>query len=52
MSDEPMSLAMFWAGVLMVFTPIVSAALVVGTWWFTTKRKERVANPPTPDLPR
>ena len=38
MHDDAMSLAMFWAGVLMVFTPIVSASLVIGIWWYTKKR--------------
>ena len=45
MHDDAMSLAMFWAGVLMVFTPIVSAGLVIGIWWFTKKRHERAADP-------
>lgn len=43
MNDDAMSLAMFWAGVLMVFTPIISAGLVIGIWWFTRKRPERAA---------
>jgi len=51
MHDDAMSLAMFWAGVLMVFTPIVSASLVIGIWWFTKKRRERAAGPQTPPTP-
>jgi hypothetical protein len=43
MNDDAMSLAMFWAGALMVFTPIISASLVVGIWWFTKRRRERDA---------
>ena len=49
MHDDAMSLAMFWAGILMVFTPIVSAGLVIGIWWFTKrKRPERAAGPQAP----
>jgi len=51
MHDDAMSLEMFWAGVLMVFTPIVSAGLVIGIWWFTKKRQERAAGPQAPPPP-
>ena len=52
MHDDAMSLAMFWAGLLMVLTPIVSAGLVVGIWWFTKKRRERTLGAPSaPELP-
>ena len=50
MHDDAMSLAMFWAGVLMVFTPLISAGLVIGIWWFNKKRHEKAAAiqaPPT-----
>ena len=46
MNDDAMSLAMFWAGLLMVFTPIVSVGLVVGVWWFTKRRRERATGAP------
>jgi len=51
MHDDAMSLAMFWAGVLMVFTPMVSAGLVIGIWWFTRKRAEGTAGPQAPPHP-
>lgn len=38
--DDAMSLSMFWAGALMVFTPIVFAGIVIGVWWWQ-KRKEK-----------
>ena len=31
--DDAMALSMFWAGLLMVFTPLVSAAAVVAVVW-------------------
>jgi hypothetical protein len=31
--DDMLSLSMFWAGALMVFTPLVGAAIVLGVWW-------------------
>lgn len=31
--DDALSLSMFWAGALMVFTPLVCAAVVLGVWW-------------------
>lgn len=33
MNDDMLSLSMFWAGALMVFTPLVCAAVVLGVWW-------------------
>jgi len=33
MSDDVLSLSMFWAGALMVFTPIIAAAAVLLVWW-------------------
>ena len=32
MSDDVLSLSMFWAGALMVFTPIISAGIVLLIW--------------------
>jgi hypothetical protein len=31
--DDLLSLSMFWAGALMVFTPLIGAAAVLGVWW-------------------
>jgi hypothetical protein len=31
--DDALSLSMFWAGALMVFTPLIFAAVVLGVWW-------------------
>jgi hypothetical protein len=33
MNDDVLSLSMFWAGALMVFAPLVGAAVVLGVWW-------------------
>ena len=33
MTDDVLSLSMFWAGALMVFTPIIAAAVVLLVWW-------------------
>jgi hypothetical protein len=33
MNDDMLSLSMFWAGALMVFAPLVGAAVVLGVWW-------------------
>jgi len=32
MSDDVLSLSMFWAGALMVFTPLIAAAIVIFVW--------------------
>ena len=32
MSDDVLSLSMFWAGLLMVFTPLLSAGAVIVIW--------------------
>ena len=37
-SDDALSLSMFWAGALMVFTPMLCAAVVLGVWWRQRKR--------------
>jgi hypothetical protein len=31
--DDALSLSMFWAGALMVFTPLIFASVVLGVWW-------------------
>jgi hypothetical protein len=41
MNDDALSLSMFWAGALMVFTPIILAVLVIGIWWYQRKRATR-----------
>jgi hypothetical protein len=33
MNDDMLSLSMFWAGALMVFAPLIGAAVVLGVWW-------------------
>ena len=32
MSDDVLSLSMFWAGLMMVFTPIIAAGAVILVW--------------------
>ena len=32
MNDDVLSLSMFWAGALMVFTPIIAAGTVIFIW--------------------
>lgn len=32
MNDDVLSLSMFWAGLLMVFTPLISAGAVILVW--------------------
>jgi uncharacterized membrane protein len=32
MNDDMLSLSMFWAGLLMVFTPLIGAAIVILVW--------------------
>jgi len=32
MNDDVLSLSMFWAGLLMVFTPLIAAAVVILVW--------------------
>ena len=31
-SDDTLSLSMFWAGLMMVFTPLIAAAAVIIVW--------------------
>ena len=44
MNDDMLSLSMFWAGALMVFTPLVCAAVVLGVWW---RQRGRARGPST-----
>jgi hypothetical protein len=30
---------MFWAGALMVLTPLAFAGVVIGVWWYQRKRE-------------
>jgi hypothetical protein len=48
-SDDALSLSMFWAGALMVFTPLLCAAVVLGFWWRQHGRTR--ARPPDPRAP-
>jgi len=32
MNDDVLSLSMFWAGALLVFTPLIAAAAVILVW--------------------
>lgn len=41
---DSLSLSMFWAGLLMVFTPLIGAAVVLGVWW-RQRTAARVATP-------
>jgi hypothetical protein len=36
--DDVLSLSMFWAGALMVFTPLIAAAAVLTVWWRGRRR--------------
>jgi hypothetical protein len=38
--DDVLSLSMFWAGALMVFTPLIAAATVLTVWWRTRERAD------------
>lgn len=44
MHDDGLSLSMFWAGALMAFTPLLTAAAVLGVWW-RQRRRQRGAAP-------
>jgi hypothetical protein len=47
--DDALSLSMFWAGALMVFTPLICAAVVLGFWW--RQRGRARGEPPDPHAP-
>ena len=42
MNDDAMSLAMFWTGALMVFTPIIAVSVVIGVWWYVKRKRGTV----------
>jgi hypothetical protein len=39
--DDALSLSMFWAGALMVFTPLICAGTVIGVWWFQRRKASK-----------
>jgi hypothetical protein len=39
MSEDSLSLTMFWVGVLFAFTPILVVAVVIGTTWYLRKKR-------------
>lgn len=45
MSEDTLSLTMFWVGVLFVFTPILVVAVVIGTTWYFRKKRKTSAAP-------
>jgi hypothetical protein len=49
--DDVLSLSMFWAGALMVFTPLIAAATVLTVWWRTRRRPEDVGGVSTAPAP-
>jgi hypothetical protein len=44
--DDALSLSMFWAGALMVFTPLICAGIVLGVWWYQRRKLPKAADPP------
>ena len=48
MNDDALSLSMFWAGALMVFTPLVAAGAVIGVWWRQRTKAQRQAGAGAP----
>ena len=50
MNDDALSLSMFWAGALMVFTPLIFASVVLTVWWRQRQKAQRDASaqPPKP----
>ncbi len=43
MNPDAVSQGMFWAGALMVFTPLAAAGIVIGVWWYQKKRRRETA---------
>jgi hypothetical protein len=41
MGEDMLSLSMFWAGLLMVFTPLLCAGAVLAVWWRQRSREAR-----------
>jgi len=42
--DDALSLSMFWAGALMVFTPLLTAAVVIAFLWWQRAKGARSAD--------
>lgn len=40
MNGDALSVGMFWAGALMVATPLAFAGIVIGVWWYQRKREQ------------
>jgi hypothetical protein len=40
MHDDEVSAAMFWTGVMFVFTPLILAGIVIGTLWWQKKKAQ------------
>jgi hypothetical protein len=49
MNDDALSLSMFWAGALMVFTPMIGASIVLTVWWWKRRRRPGTVPPETTD---
>ncbi len=49
--DDVLSLSMFWAGALMVFTPLIAAAIVLLVWWRQRPKERTEYEPPSPPSP-
>jgi uncharacterized membrane protein len=47
MNDDVLSLSMFWAGLLMVFTPLIAAAAVILVWRRGQKKAASAPNDST-----
>ena len=48
MNDDMLSLSMFWAGALMVFTPLIAAGAVIAVWWRQRAKARRDADTHAP----
>jgi hypothetical protein len=48
-ADDALSLSMFWAGALMVFTPLIVGGIVLGVWW--RQRRAARRKPPGRQVP-
>ena len=49
MNDDALSLSMFLAGALMVFTPMIGAGIVLTVWWWKKRRATGTVSPETTD---
>jgi uncharacterized membrane protein len=47
MNDDVLSLSMFWAGLMMVFTPLIAAAVVLLVWHRGRNKAAAAPNDPT-----